>query len=576
MNFRRRNGIKKLWAFLLSLIIIGSFALPVSAASNELHSITTTININNDGSADIVEVWNIKVVEGTEIYKQMKNMDGSPITDFTVVSNDIVFEAQDSWDVNASIEEKAFKSGIIKDGNDYELCFGVGDYGEHLFTMYYSIDNFVQEYADMFGMNYQLIGSDMNVKPKEMSIKIYSEQINANTKIFGFGFEGYINIMNQGDTYFIDANNSNDDGSFGTVNYANVLAGFEGASFSSANDKHSGRTFEDMADEAKDGSDYYDDSNGTLTVIWMILTFAVVAIFFAYLIIGSLRQKKYGYMGNLRFTDGTNAKSLPKKTEVDYFRDIPANKDIFLFSYTAEKALLVEQRQRETGLFSGILLNWIRNKNIEFVILENQGGLLRKDSHRIQFLDDSTLKTPMEKELYGYLKLAAGADGILEDREFEKWCDKNYTKMRKWFKDVKLGVESMMKTNGYADDRLVYTDKFKETILQSVGFKRFLSEFASMGEKQAKEVVLWEEYLMFASVLGMADKVEKEIGRIYPEFKDNSYIDPTFTVMATNTFALRSMNSVSTAASRASGGGGSSSFGGGGSSFSGGGGGGVR
>ena len=132
-----------------------------------------------------------------------------------------------------------------------------------------------------------------------------------------------------------------------------------------------------------------------------------------------------------------------------------------------------------------------------------------------------------------------------------------------------------------ANEKVVYEPSFRDDIIYTKGLKLFLLYFSSIEEKEVIEVKLWEEYLMFASILGIADEVEKQIGKLCPEFNQYSNIDYTYTMLATRTFMYGGVRSAANAYSAAhsssySGGGGFSSFGGGGGGFSGGGGGGSR
>ena len=111
------------------------------------------------------------------------------------------------------------------------------------------------------------------------------------------------------------------------------------------------------------------------------------------------------------------------------------------------------------------------------------------------------------------------------------------------------------------------------------GLKNFLIEFSRIGEKTPIEVKLWEEYLMFAQIFGIAKEVAKQFKELYPDVieQQSNYNYDTFIFI--NTISYSGMQSASTAKARAesysSGGGGFSSGGGGGGSFGGGGGGGM-
>lgn len=130
--------------------------------------------------------------------------------------------------------------------------------------------------------------------------------------------------------------------------------------------------------------------------------------------------------------------------------------------------------------------------------------------------------------------------------------------------------------------------KGKEEFDKWISFKKFLKDFSNLKEYGPKSIVLWEKYLVYATVLGVAKKVIKAIKILLPQLEDVE--NGTFlTAMALNqdmAFAKslnsfdRSLSSLShyvtkTASSKSSsgsgGGGGFSSGGGGGGGGSGGG-----
>ena len=125
----------------------------------------------------------------------------------------------------------------------------------------------------------------------------------------------------------------------------------------------------------------------------------------------------------------------------------------------------------------------------------------------------------------------------------------------------------------------VMDDTIYEDSTKLYGLKKFLEEFSKIDTREVLEVQIWDEYLMFAYIFGIADKVAKQLKNLYPEVLEdpNNYIDLD-TILYINYLSNRSVNAASTARSRAesysSGGGGFSSGGGGGGSFGGGGGGG--
>ena len=72
--------MKKLFLFILMLLV-----MPLSVnASNKIHSIDIDIYLNQDGSANIKETWDVDGDDGTEWYKVMNNLGESKLSDFTV------------------------------------------------------------------------------------------------------------------------------------------------------------------------------------------------------------------------------------------------------------------------------------------------------------------------------------------------------------------------------------------------------------------------------------------------------------------------------------------------------------
>ena len=114
-----------------------------------------------------------------------------------------------------------------------------------------------------------------------------------------------------------------------------------------------------------------------------------------------------------------------------------------------------------------------------------------------------------------------------------------------------------------------------------------------MPEREYFEVHIWEEYLIYAQLLGIADKVEEQFSKLYPKFNEQTRLNTEITTVAIRNMAylgykgyeagrhLASMRSSSSSShdysgsSRDSGGGGSS-YSSGGSSSGGSSGGGFR
>ncbi len=71
------------------------------------------------------------------------------------------------------------------------------------------------------------------------------------------------------------------------------------------------------------------------------------------------------------------------------------------------------------------------------------------------------------------------------------------------------------------------TKKGNEHYVRWLAFKKFLKDFGNFSEKELPEIVLWEKYLVYATIFGLAKEVEKSMNTKiseYPAYYNNSYI----------------------------------------------------
>lgn len=555
--------------FLVLLILI--VPNKVKAESTYIKNMNITTTIKTNGDAHIKEIWMMSVNEGSEVYKVMNNMNGKEIKNLKV--HDEKGEEYTNigeWDVDA--DDKDYKCGLVTKSNGYELCFGIGDYGNRTYTFEYDVTNLVEQFDGSQGFNFAFF-SDLNIPIDNASITInypsysFTED---NSKIYAYGYDGYVIFKNgyveMGLNEPLDSNN----------NKMQVLMKIEDGTFS--NLTKTNRTFDDILEEANKDSEYEDDT-------WIIIVVIIIAIVLFLIIFGVM----YIYTRNTKdkevFEDGSLIDDLDG---ANMFRDIPCDNDLYLFYYLANTLGYIKENQKG-GIIAAIILKWVRDGYITFEKTKKRGLIFKKEGFTIEFNKNIQCHNDNEKKLLKMFKKAAGSNGILETGEFENWCEENYERVDDWFEDLDSNVidklydsKDLTDRVGYRKqfgikfkcDEIVYSNKLKEYIYQIVGFKKFIEEMTLLDEKEVIEVRLWEDYLIYASILGLADKVEKQLGKLYPEFSEESNIDIYYTSVMIRDFSNRGYHSAFKA--HYDGSGGSSSFSGGGGSFSGGGGGGVR
>lgn len=170
-----KNHMKKFFAALAVLLIFSLTFIP-RVYANEMSSIAYDVELQADGSGIITETRKMYLTEDTEIYITFDRLSGSEVTDFHVSDFGEPLEEESDWDVSASREEKAGKYGIVETSDGVELCWGIGDYGEHEYTVTYTMTNMVRQLEDGQGMNWQFFNGKGNIPPEEVTIRIAGPQ----------------------------------------------------------------------------------------------------------------------------------------------------------------------------------------------------------------------------------------------------------------------------------------------------------------------------------------------------------------------------------------------------------------
>ena len=264
--------------FSLLLILIPSLSSLVYGADTHLNDISIHTTLNNDGSAHVQEIWDINIEEGTEIYKVFDNMGDSHISNFNVVDDQGKrYQNIGEWDVDLDKEDKDGKCGVIQDGDRYELCFGIGEYGRRTYTFEYDIANFVQQYQDTQGFNYAFF-SEMELEPQHVKITVSSSHDfnKNNAKIWAFGYQGVV-YFDHGDV-IMETQSAVPEGA-----KMQLLMQIDNETFSSAhvNDQSFQKILEDAIDGSEYEDEFYDQGDYYNSFMYKDNTAMIIAIVFA-------------------------------------------------------------------------------------------------------------------------------------------------------------------------------------------------------------------------------------------------------------------------------------------------------
>ena len=530
------------------LILFTFFLFIPQVKANSIKNIDMDVFVEKNGDASVTETWKTTSNEGTEIYRGYATKSYS-ISNFTV-SDDLGrnYEFLSDWDISGSFSDKAYKNGINYNDDGIELCWGISQYGNRTYTLKYNISNLVKQYTDNQGIYFNFLSSIKAVD--SVKITIHSDEPFSldNAKIWDFGNNGEINFKDG--KIVLTAKNLTES------QYIVGLVRFEHNIFDISN--ITSESFDDVYDSAmsdvKDIEKPFEIKDIFLLlvaaiffnpILWIVLLMIFINKFnkksekLTEFILGSRKRS-----GDLDF--GLDGNVLPE--DVNYYREMPSNKDLERAYWVCLKYSVIPEEKVKQGIIGAILLKWIKNGYI--TVLKMEKGILsfKDNNYAIDLTKITNVDNEIENGLLKILITAAGPNKILEAKEFKKWSKKNYSEVSSWFSSIDDQVELNLEKEGLITLTQETTQgmfgtsknitiknvnpKLKEEAIQLKGLKKFLLDFSIMPEREYFEVKTWEEYLILAQLMGIADKVAEQFSKIYPNFNQESLLNSDFATLA--------------------------------------------
>ena len=521
-----------------------------------LHSLDIRVVLSHNGDARITETRVMDIDdEGTECYIGLGNMGGSEVRDLRVSDEDgNDFENIGDWDIDESRSWKEYKCGIVYKHNGYELCWGLGESGNRTYTTSYTITSLVHAYPDADAIRHVFLDQDVSPKPNHAKISIEAEDsilfTDENCGIWGFRFGGELGFQDGR----IIAYNTEDFGHSGAMY---IMVRFNKGMFEPTIQEDD--TFEHKKEQAFEGSDYTSDDEWTTedTIILLVMAicfFIVPIVGFIWYLIYVWRARKKVNKDLLWYRD------IPMKGNLQQANDVLNAYKYFGTDYN--------------NLLSACILKLIDMGAISIEQTLNSKGKTEQNFviHELKNYADQPL---LLRKIHSMFKTAAGEDTVLEPKELRSFMRSS--------KNESI-TDSFINTLHTKTSISYYKERFDD-VRQVFGLKKFLKEFSLLDERHVNEVTLWKDYMIYATLFGIADQVIKDMKKINPEYFNMDQVaaqmaNDTTLPMIYSTLHSGTSRAVANKAARevrASGHGGHSSWGGGGGGFSGGGfGGGVR
>ncbi len=573
------KGIEKMKNKFLKIIIftilfILAIGLKNTVLANSINSINMDIFVDNDGNAEVTEVWTCSTNIGTEAYHPYYNLGNSVITNLRVYDKEKTYTNIGLWNTKATKSEKAYKCGINIKNNCVELCWGISSYGSNVYTVKYNISNFVSELTDSQIMYWTLIPHNFSNPISSVKIKIHSNTYFEDTiEVWGYGNNRGLCYVKDGAIYM------QTERTLLKEEYMTFLAKFPIKTFNTTNYlSHDFYYYYNMAQDDYNYARNIDLLKNELRYLQFFMFIIGICLGLGlFLTRRNIKKKKLEKNYGFEFMKDGNG----IKQDVAYYRDIPCNGDIFKTYYIAYQYRIIKNK---TDILGAIILKWLRNGMIK---IEQRDDKLEKKEDIIILGKkiDKKFDNENEKELFNMMHVAS-KDGVLENKEFENWCKLSYKKILSWFKNILKEqrnnlIESgliKIERKGLRRNKYIETPELKEEATRIYGLKRFLLEYTLIEDREIIEVEVLEDYLIYAQLLGIARRVSNKFKELYPSLIEKTNYYSYTNLIYINNVTSRGVSRANSARIDAEnykvGGGGFSSGVGGRGSFGGGGGGG--
>lgn len=578
--------------FLILFIILGN--TKSNAGSLYLDNLDFDAKINQDGSMNVTETWDISISETNTLFKTFKtdNSKYSSITDVEVA--EVTNNAEKKFSKVDSLMYHVTKDcyyGMKNNDGNFEIAWGVGlddSSATKTYKISYKVNDAIAKYQDYAELYWQFVGSDFEVSADKVTGTILLPQ-NASTKedikVWGHteGLNGEIYATATNKIEF-EVNN------FRAGRYIEIRTLFPTAMITNSGRTYSRERLNEVieketvwANEANARRARAENAKKAGTVIFAI----VVVIIDVWLLRSSIKIRK----------EASKKTKIKPSQELKYFREMPRkNATPAQAVYVYNEVLSTVSTNQMGNIFSATLLDLCLKKYIGFE--ENPSNkkniiikILKKEA------DDKLEKT--EKVILQYIVGAAKGAEEITIKDVEKYMKAHSSNLVELKDDIEkasvrelsqnaiydeneateksnyntksvlsftfvlvvifviLGLlpaflESMnemvmivgalsiivlsifkgLSLRKYANKINVYTQKGIDESQMWKGLKKYMEDFSMLDKREIPEIVIWEQFLVYATAFGIADKVIKQLKAVYKELgRSFEFDDPSYGYM---------------------------------------------
>lgn len=229
-----------------------------------------------------------------------------------------------------------------------------------------------------------------------------------------------------------------------------------------------------------------------------------------FIMIGSMI---YSFISNIsdRIEKKRKLRSYKKIKKEDYYRELPCKGDLFLTYYIASKYKTCDYLSLKGNLATSFFLKWVKKGLVKIQGYDpgTNDVILYIDTSCENAIDDN-----IERHLYEGFKESVGTNKTFkEDDILHHIRNKNVINFLS--EAYQEGERRLIKYAPKPDESKQYFKEYrilnfiKELKKEINGFKYFIVDFTSLDKKDLTEFPLWDNYVIFANLLGLIEHFKK-------------------------------------------------------------------
>jgi uncharacterized membrane protein len=544
------------------------------AGTQKWNSLDYNATVNEDGSMNVVETWNIDISQTNTLVKDF-DIDSSKYSGITNVkvarmNNGIEEDLTQIYQEQYHVDSGCFYA-LKTNSSTFEIAWNVGldnSSATRTYKIYYTVNDAVKIYNDCTELYWMFLSTDNEISGSNITgtIKIPSGVTDIEKlRVWAHGdLTGNIQKESTDTVVF----------SIPTLQKQNMLEVrivTEENIYTQCTNYSTNNTLTSILSEEQKWANKANQERmiEIIIIIVAIIIYALIFIFFLMKIIKYIKN-------------GTEIKKVNYNiNNIDYYREIPNESEAtparaaYLYYFNNYESVFEKYKSQ---IFSATILSLALKGAIEFQKdVDNDINIVIKDDNINSKIESD------EQIVYDILIKTAGAKKTLNMNEIKKYAKENYdyfyhkmnsiTRNAKSYqrdKCVNKRRESQSKKwnlkfitytvliiiNIFLAPLLIFTfpifieliilailcsknskkitvlnEKGYEEKMQWNGLKNYMTDFSLLKEKEVPDLVLWEKYLVYATAFGISKKVISQLKVVYPQMMDENYYNENYTYL---------------------------------------------